>query len=122
MNKTYFIIFLTFLIGCNFSDESVELPGGSTYVNEGKCNKLILVNIKNSKNIESCVSEYKFDDSFITACQIDEKACENDSIEIKNKLFFIIDVKKEVLYGPLSKNIFLEKLSALKADTKLIIE
>ena len=121
MNKNYFIIFLTFLLGCNFSDESVELPGGNTYVNEGKCNKLILVNIKNSKNIESCVSEYKFDDSFITACQIDENACEKN-LNIKNKLFFIIDVKREVLYGPLSKNDFLEKLNELKADRKLIIE
>lgn len=122
MKKKYLIILLTILSGCNFSDESINLPGGHTYVNEGKCYKYILVSIKNGKNIESCVSEYKFDDNFITACQIDEKACENDSIKIKDKLFYIIDVQKEVLYGPLSKSAFLDQLNKLKVDKKLVID
>ncbi len=49
MKKMYFILFMIFFIGCNFSDESITLPGGHTYVNEGKCYKYILVNIKMEK-------------------------------------------------------------------------
>lgn len=118
----YFILFMIFFIGCNFSDESITLPGGHTYVNEGKCYKYILVNIKNGKDIESCVSEFKFDDDFITACQIDEKACDSNSVNNKDKLFYVIDVQKEVLYGPLSKTAFSDKLNELKVDKKLFLE
>ena len=122
MKKIYFSLFVVFLNGCNFSDESIKLPGGHTYVEEGRCYKYILVNIKGEKNIESCVSEYKFNDSFITASQIDEKACKDGLIKAEQKFFYIIDVHKEVLYGPLSKNIFLNKLNELQIDKKLLIE
>jgi len=122
MKKNHFIFCIIFFIGCNFSDESIKLPGGHTYVNEGKCYKYILVNIKNGKNIESCVSQYKFNNSFITVCQVNEKACENDSINTIDKLFYIIDVKKEILYGPLSNTAFSDKLNELEVDKKLFLE
>lgn len=122
MKKSAFILFLIALCGCNFSDESIELPGGHTYIDEGRCYKFILVNIKNGKNIESCVSEYRFNDNFITACQINPKACEIDSIKMKDKLFYIIDVKNEIVFGPLSKPVFLKKLTDLKAEKKLFID
>jgi hypothetical protein len=59
-HATYRVISLAILLavvtsGCNMSDESEKLPGGHTYVDEGRCYKFILINIKGVESIESCV-------------------------------------------------------------------
>jgi len=120
MKNSWFILLVIIFTGCNLSDKSIRLPGGNTYVDEGKCNKFILVNIEHAGNIESCVSEYKFDDNFITASQIDENAC-RDNLPVRNKRFYIIDIKKSVLYGPLSKEDFFKKNDELKVDRELLL-
>ena len=66
-----FILYLISSFSCNLSDDTKTLPGGHTYVHEGRCYKYILVNLKDGSNIESCVSEYKYDDNYITVAQIE---------------------------------------------------
>jgi len=117
------IICWIFLIGCNFSDEVENLPGGHTYVNEGRCYKFILVNIKNGHNIESCVSDYKFDDNYITVAQIDELKCNQSAQTNKeDKKFFIIDNKNEKLLGPFSYTNFKAEFDKLQISKKLFLE
>ena len=114
------VLFMILLLSCNMSDESVQLPGGHTYVDEGRCNKIILVNIKNQPNIESCVSEYKYDDDFITVTQIDTTKC-NQSAVITNsdKKFFIIDNKNEEVLGPFDGEEFNAEFDKLKISHAL---
>jgi len=114
---------LIFLFSCNLSDDAKQLPGGHTYVNEGRCYKYILVNIKGVSDIESCVSEYKCDDDYVTVAQIDEQKCIQSAIISKtDKKFFIIDNKKEQLLGPFSHTDFKTTFETLRINKNLFLE
>lgn len=117
------IICLISSFGCNLSDDTEALPGGHTYVNEGRCYKYILVNIKDGSNIESCVSEYKYDVNYITIAQIDEIKCEQSGLMDKeDKKFFIIDNKNEQLFGPFSHKGFKVQFEKLQLSKNLFLE
>ena len=82
--------------GCNMSDDSENLPGCHTYYSEGRCYKKILINIKDVEDIESCVSECKYNDDFITVAQTDSIKCEAVGLKsARNKRYYIINVRKE---------------------------
>jgi hypothetical protein len=110
------------LAGCNLSDNAKELPGGYTYVDEGKCYKFILINIKGQPNIESCVSNYKYNDEFITVRQDDSVKCErSETITTRDKKFFIVDVKRETVLGPYDSLHFSQKFAELDLPTELLV-
>src|SRR5688500_2145770 len=101
MKGSFLLPFLAFfiLVGCDLSDDFEKLPGGHTYVREGSCYKYITVNIKNSKEIPSCVQEYKYDEKFITVAQIDSLECEQVGGEmVTKKNFYIIDVQNDIVF------------------------
>ncbi len=121
INKIAFLFLIT-LVSCNLSDDAVLLPGGHTYVNEGKCYKVILVNIKGKADITSCVDEYRYDNKFIVASQIDSFACTKEKyFPIKQKRFYIIDITREQIYGPLNYTQFDSMFVKLSVDKKLFI-
>ena len=118
-----FILYLISSFSCNLSDDTKTLPGGNNYVHEGRCYKYILVNLKDGSNIESCVSEYKYDDNYITVAQIEELKCEK-SIQIneEDKKFFIIDNKNEKLLGPFSHANFKVEFDNLQINKDLFVK
>jgi hypothetical protein len=111
------------LAGCNLSDDANELPGGHTYVDEGKCYKIILININGQPNIESCVSSFKYNDEFITVRQDDSIKCQrSEIITTGDKKFFIIEVKRERVLGPYDSLHFSQKFAELALPTELLVK
>lgn len=101
-------ILFTILASCgDISDYSEELPGGHTYYSEGSCYKIILLNAGDHPHIESVVSDYKYNDDFITVSQVDTSECRQVGLaNAKNKKFYIINVHKKLVLGPFDKKNF----------------
>jgi hypothetical protein len=117
------IVWFSALVSCNMSDYSQELPGGHTYDSEGRCYKKILLNIGDIPDIESCVSEYKYDDDFITVSQVDTAECNRVGLEnSKSKRYYIINVHKESVLGPLDRKKFEIEFERNKIEDDLYIQ
>lgn len=116
MKMFLIIVFLIFIqCSCNFSDESKNLSGWHTYINEGGCYKFILINFKKYKDIGSKVVAFKSNNNYVTVCQSDSVLCEKAvSTDIKKCRFFIIDNLLKKVYGPLCIDSFKIEISRLK--------
>lgn len=120
MNKVKFL-FLLFFLGCNLSDDIIELPNGYVYASESqffneieKCKKVGDSIIKIT--IPSCIIKYKYNERYIIALQkpFDDSEDTKKNIENFNKIkinyYWVIDTKFDYLFGPITLDSF-NKLS-----------
>ena len=66
MKKLTLIYILTILSSCNFSDETRELSGDWTFIDEGDFNKVI---DKGKIHIPCGVTQYGYNDDYIIVAQ-----------------------------------------------------
>lgn len=105
--KTKFLLFclLSTCMGCNLSDDVIDLPMGHQFINEGSCSNLILINIKGISNIEY-VQECKFNDSYICVSYTDSLSCRRNDISEMTTMYKIIDVKTNTVSESMNRKQF----------------
>jgi hypothetical protein len=101
MKKKTFILALTTLIGCNMSDDVIDLPNGHQYIIEGSCSNRILINSKNIPDIEY-VKKCEYNEDYISVLYTDSLSCRQDNINEKTKIYKVLDVKKNKVIGPMN--------------------
>jgi hypothetical protein len=68
------------------------------------------------------VSEYKYDDNFITISQVDESECEKAGLkDAKNKRYYIIEVLQKSVIGPLDRGSFEAEFKKLRIGGELFL-
>jgi len=120
INKISLILILFF--SCNFSDESIKLSGGYSFVDEGKKHKVII----GKNNYIPCeVIDYDFDNNFIIVKQKPTDLCfygKDSSFYKEGKQFnyyWIIDNSNKLFLGPLNFKEFSNSLKKLNVSDKL---
>lgn len=128
--KTEFLLIISlFLISCGgLSDYSENIPGGYQFVSEAKYVNLII----GKQEIPCNVIGYAYNENYILACQeFNDSECisytqllpqitgRNRDKEIN---FWIIDIKKDSLWGPLNYAEFLKTRRRLDIDKSLRIK
>jgi Protein of unknown function (DUF3997) len=102
------------------SDYVEELPGGYSFVDEGSSNAVIA---KGPKFIPCEVISYDYNDHFIIAAQIQQKECFWPADSINNEVgsfnFWIIEVKQDSIFGPLTYKNFIELKNKLGVEKSL---
>ncbi|MET3129480.1 folate-dependent tRNA-U54 methylase TrmFO/GidA [Arcicella rosea] len=91
-------------LGCNMSDDVIDLPGGHHYIIEGSCTNRLSINLNSSCNWIEPVTDCKFNDDFICVVSTDSISCSQDSIPINKRKYTVIDVRKEKVYCYMSKS------------------
>lgn len=104
--KRNILAFVWFIVclGCNMSDDVIDLPGGHHYIIEGRCTNRLSINLNSSCNWIEPVTDCKFNDDFICVASTDSISCSQESIPINKRRYTVIDVRKEKVYCYMSKS------------------
>lgn len=122
----YFVI--VSLIGCNNSDNVVDLGDGYFYRNEGGMIKDILSEISENGEIPSTVLDYSYDNNFIIAKQkpkIPQDPLYSKKINYKlglnREYYWVIQKKQSIVIGPLSFDEYRDIFRLKKIPKKLYL-
>ena len=130
MRKIFLLLFTINLTSCA-SDSTVKLGNEYIYFSEGTSDNEITKQYRNSNNevitivIPRAIIDYEYNNSFITALQVPIEKKEkviDENIQLKNPEkynYWMIDKKKDKLYGPLTKKAFIKKCNELEIPDKL---
>lgn len=115
------LVFLTSSCGPGWSDYTEELSGGYVYLNQGQGFNAISSQVKGVATLHHL---RKYDDNgrYICAWQADSTRLASlnfrpvdlrkDTYDLSDQ-FYIIDIDRQKLYGPYTKNKFFEKAKSL---------
>lgn len=125
--KLSFLPLLLLIASCNLSDYTETLPRGYEYVFEGGCLNTLH---SNSKHVPSYyyLTNIGYNDDYICFTNVDSTICVNAEysekekdivVEEKDKRYYIIDVEKDTVIGPLNQNDFYQVLKQKKIPEEL---
>ena len=124
------LVFMISLASCAL-DSTVELGNGYIYFSEGASDNEITKQHQNSTRemvtitIPRAIIDYEYDNCFITALQVPIEKKERFIDEVnqlknpKKHNYWLIDKKKDKLYGPLTKDAFIKKCIGSKVPDRL---
>ncbi len=125
------IMVVLFMYSCSMSDDDEDLPNNWKYIRESGTDITIFKSSNDKLFIPYTVIEYKNNNEWLIACQVNNPwayypiltdsiyiAIDNPS-ELK---FWIINLQKDIMYGPLSLNEYLKKRIELKLPKGLKLE
>lgn len=128
MKKKYslLLVSLTFLFSCSYSssDYTNDLGGGYTFVSESNANQLISGPGDTTwKGVIPCTVEaYAYDDLHVIVRQRDNPRCLEAGTDRLPVVYWIIDKKKKMIYGPLDSLSFKSKRHELGVSVSLNLE
>lgn len=117
------IVFLLqfYLGGVSFSDVLIELPGGYQYVEESDNIRLIA----GPNSIDTKVISYSYNSNYILVARHPipnyETLSEHEHKDIDSLELYIIAIKDDKKYGPLTLNEFLFLRRTLGIDNELLL-
>jgi hypothetical protein len=116
----FFIILFVLFYACGALSDYVEkLPGNYYFIFESQYNQTIT---GHGSIIPTVVISYSYNDNYILAAQRTDLTKDSNVDGVNNVdvvQFWIIDVKKETLYGPFKIAEYLEKRKILNIPGKL---
>lgn len=121
------LLLLSLIVACNLSDYTESLPGGYIYAHEGGCLNTLLSYSKRLPGY-SYLTNIAYNDEYICFANVDSTVCVNAKysekekdfvVEEKDKRYYIIEIKKEAVVGPLNQNEFYQVLKQKKIPKEL---
>lgn len=127
LSELSFLLLLSLVIACNLSDYTESLPGGYIYAYEGGCANVLFSNSTSVPNY-SYLTNMAYNDEYICFTNVDSTVCMNAKysekekdfvVEEKDKRYYIIEIEKETVIGPLKQNDFYQVLKQKKIPKEL---
>lgn len=118
------------IVACNLSDYIETLPEGYRYAYEGGCLNILY---SNSKKVSSYyyLTNIAYNDEYICFSNVDSAVCINAKysekekdfvVEEKNKRYYIIEIEKDTVIGPLNQVDFYQVLKQKRIPKELSLK
>ncbi len=129
LSQLLLLLLLLFIVACNLSDYTESLPGGYIYAHEGGCLNTLLSYSKRLPGF-SYLTDIAYNNEYICFANVDSTVCVNAKysekekdfiVEEKDKRYYIIEIEKDTVIGPLKQNNFYQVLKQKKIPEKLFL-
>lgn len=125
-----FLLLLLSIVACNLSDYTESLPGEYIYAHEGGCLNVLFTGSNRIHNY-SYLTNIAYNDEYICFANVDSTVCVNAKysekekdfvVEEKDERYYIIEIEKDTVIGPLNKNDFYQVLKQKKIPKELSLK
>lgn len=127
ISKLSLLLLPLLIVACNLSDYTEGLPGGYEYAFEGACANVLF---SSSKRVPSYyyLTNIAYNHEYICFTNVDSTVCMNAKysekekdvvIEEKDKRYYIIEIEKDTVIGPLNQVDFYQVLKQKKMPKEL---